>query len=138
MSASEFFLDYFTTAVGPDELLVSVSFPKYTGWGAHYEKLNRTAQAWAIVGAAAAVRMDGGAIAEARVGLTNMGSGPVRASAVEAALVGASSMEAVRAAAEQAAEGTSPNSDIHADVEYREHLARVLTARAVAKAAGLA
>jgi carbon-monoxide dehydrogenase medium subunit len=138
VSASEFFVDYFTTAVGPDELLVSVSFPKYTGWGAHYEKLNRTAQAWAIVGAAAAVRMDGGAIAEARVGLTNMGSGPVRASAVEAALVGASSMEAVRAAAEQAAEGTSPNSDIHADVEYREHLARVLTARAVAKAAGLA
>ncbi|MBI1350577.1 MAG: FAD-binding protein [Actinomycetales bacterium] len=135
--ASEFFVDYFTTAVGPDELLVSVSFPKYTGWGAHYEKLNRTAQAWAIVGAAAAVRMDGGAIAEARVGLTNMGPGPVRASAVEAALVGASTVEAIKAAAEHAAEGTSPNADIHADVEYREHLARVLTGRAVAKAAGL-
>ena len=136
--ASEFFVDYFTTAVGPDEILVSVTFPKYTGWGAHYEKLNRTAQAWAIVGVAATVRMDGGAIAEARVGLTNMGSGPVRASAVEAALVGASSLEAIGAAAEHAAEGTNPNSDIHADVEYREHLARVLTRRAVAKAAGLA
>lgn len=136
--ASEFFVDYFTTAVGPDEVLVSVSFPKHTGWGAHYEKLNRTAQAWAIVGAAATVRMDGGAIAEARIGLTNMGPGPVRASAVEAALVGASTMDAIAAAAEHAAEGTSPNSDIHAEAAYREHLARVLTKRAVAKAAGLA
>lgn len=136
--ASEFFVDYFTTAVGPDEVLVSVTFPKYTGWGAHYEKFNRTAQAWAIVGASAAVRMDGGAIAEARIGLTNMGPGPVRASAVEAALVGASTLDAIAAAAEQAAEGTSPNADIHADIEYREHLARVLTRRAVAKAAGLA
>lgn len=136
--ASEFFVDYFTTAVGPDEILVSVSFPKYTGWGSRYEKLNRTAQAWAIVGAAAAVRMDGGAIAEARVGLTNMGPGPVRASAVEAALVGAASLEAVAKAAEAAAEGTSPNTDIHGDAEYRTHLARILTKRAVAKAAGMA
>ena len=138
VAAADFFEDYFTTAVGPDEILVSMSVPKYTGWGAHYEKLNRTAQAWAIVGVAATVRMDGGSIAEARIGLTNMGPTPVRASAVEAALVGASSLEAIAAAAEQAAVGTSPNSDIHAEAEYREHLARVLTKRAVAKAAGLA
>ncbi len=135
--ASEFFVDYFTTAVGPDEILVSVSFPKHTGWGAHYEKFQRTAQAWAIVGVAAAVRMDGGSIAEARIGLTNMGPGPVRATAVEQALVGAASLDAIAAAASQAAEGTSPNSDIHADADYREHLARVLTRRAVASAAGL-
>ena len=57
VAASDFFVDYFTTAVGPDEVLVASSFPKYTGWGAHYEKFNRTAQAWAIVGVAAAVRM---------------------------------------------------------------------------------
>ena len=138
VAAPEFFVDYFTTAVGPDEVLVDISFPKYTGWGAHYEKLNRTAQAWAIVGAAATVRMEGGAIAEARVGLTNMGPGPVRASSVEAALVGASSLDAIAAAAASAADGTSPTSDIHAEAEYREHLARVLTKRAVAKAAGLA
>jgi carbon-monoxide dehydrogenase medium subunit len=81
--------------------------------------------------------MDGGSIAEARIGLTNMGPGPVRASGVEAALVGASTLEAIAAAAEHAAEGTSPNSDIHAEAEYREHLARVLTRRAVAQAAGL-
>jgi carbon-monoxide dehydrogenase medium subunit len=138
VAAADFFEDYFTTAVGPDEILVSMSVPKYTAWGAHYEKLNRTAQAWAIVGAAATVRMDGGSIAEARIGLTNMGPTPVRASAVEAALVGASSLDAIAAAAEQAAVGTSPNSDIHAEAAYREHLARVLTKRAVAKAAGLA
>jgi carbon-monoxide dehydrogenase medium subunit len=137
VAASDFFLDYFTTAVGPDEVLVSVAFPKYAGWGAHYEKFNRTAQAWAIVGVAASVRMDGGAIAEARIGLTNMGPSPVRATSVEAALVGASSLDAIAAAAQSAADGTSPNSDIHAQSEYREHLARVLTKRAVAKAAGL-
>ena len=137
VAAPDFFVDYFTTAVGPDEVLVSVSFPKYTGWGADYQKLNRTAQAWAIVGAAATVRMDGGAIAEARIGLTNMGAGPVRASAVEAALVGASTLEAIAAAAERATEGTSATSDIHAEAAYREHLARVLTKRAVAAAAGI-
>lgn len=135
--AADFFVDYFTTAVGPDEILVSVSFPKVTGWGADYQKLNRTAQAWAIVGAAATVRMDGSAIAEARVGLTNMGPGPVRAVGVEAALVGASSLADIAAAAERAAEGTSATSDIHAQADYREHLARVLTRRAVAAAAGL-
>lgn len=138
VSAADFFVDYFTTAVGPDEILVSVSFPKVTGWGADYQKLNRTAQAWAIVGAAATVRMDGGAIAKARVGLTNMGPGPVRAVGVEAALVGASSLADIAAAAERAAEGTSATSDIHAQADYREHLARVLTRRAVAAAAGLA
>lgn len=137
VAAADFFVDYFTTAVGPDEVLVNVSFPKYTGWGAHYEKLNRTAQAWAIVGAAAAVRMDGGAIAEARVALTNMGPGPVRARAVEVALAGARSVADVAAAAAQAADGTSPTSDLNGSAEYREHLARVLTRRAVVAAAGL-
>lgn len=136
--AAEFFVDYFTTAVGPDEVLVNVSFPKYPGWGATYEKFNRTAQAWAIVGVAATVRMDGGAIAEARIGLTSMGPGPVRASAVEAAVVGATTVDAIAAAAAHAAEGTSPTSDIHGDAAYREHLARVLTRRAVATAAGFA
>jgi carbon-monoxide dehydrogenase medium subunit len=136
--AADFFVDYFTTAVGPDEVLVSVSFPKYTGWGVHYEKFNRTAQAWAIVGVAAAVRTEGGAITEARVGLTNMGPCPVRAGTVEAALVGASTLEAIGAAAQHAADGTRPTSDTHAQADYREHLARVLTRRAVASASGIA
>jgi len=137
VGASDFFVDYFTTAVGPDEILVDVRMPKKTGWGSHYEKLNRTAQAWAIVGAAATVRMEGGRIAEARVGLTNVAPSPVRASAVEAALIGAADAAAIAAAAEAAADGTSPTSDQHADAAYRQHLARVLTKRAVQQAAGL-
>lgn len=135
--ASEFFIGPFETAVGEDELLVSVAFPKYDGWGTHYEKFNRTAQAWSIVGVAAAVRMEGGKIAEARIGLTNVGGTPVRASAVEQALVGASSMADIAAAADKASDGIEPFADEDADVEFRKHLARVLTKRAVAKAAGI-
>lgn len=139
VDAKDFFVDYFTTAVGPDEILVSVAFPKLgDGWSFHYEKFNRTAQAWAMVGVAAAVRMEGGKIAEARVALTNMAPTSVRASQTEAALAGASSLAEIASAAALAAEGTSPTSDIHADAEYRRHLAQVLTKRAVAKAAGIA
>ncbi len=135
--ASEFFIGPFETAVGEDELLVSVAFPKYDGWGTHYEKFNRTAQAWSIVGVAAAVRMDGGKIAEARIGLTNVGGTPVRATAVEQALVGASSVADIEAAANKASDGIEPFADEDADVDFRKHLARVLTKRAVAKAAGI-
>jgi carbon-monoxide dehydrogenase medium subunit len=136
--AGEFFVDLFTTAVGPDELLTEVRIPKKNGWGAHYEKFNRVAQAWAIVGVAATVRAEDGTIAQARVALTNMGATPVRALAVEQALAGQpATTEAIRAAAAHAAEGTRPTSDANADADYREHLARVLTARAVAAAAGV-
>ena len=135
--ASEFFGGPFETAVGEDELLVSVAFPKYDGWGSHYEKFNRTAQAWSIVGVAAAVRMDGGKIAEARIGLTNVGGTPVRATAVEEALVGAASLADIAAAADKASDGIEPFADEDADVEFRKHLARVLTKRAVAAAAGV-
>lgn len=135
--AADFFVDYFTTALEPDELLVEVRMPKWTGWRAHYEKFNRVAQAWSMVGVAAAVRVDGDRIAEARVGLTNMGPTPVRASSVENALVGQSAGgEAIRRAAQHAADGTSPASDGSADADYREHLAVVLTGRAVSAAAG--
>jgi carbon-monoxide dehydrogenase medium subunit len=136
--AAEFFVDLFTTAVGPDEVLVEVRIPKKTGWGAHYEKFQRVAQAWSIVAVAAAVRIEGGSIAEARVALTNMAATPVRATGVEQALVGQpANAETIRAAAEHAAEGTNPMSDGNADADYREHLARVLTGRAVAAAAGV-
>jgi carbon-monoxide dehydrogenase medium subunit len=137
LPAAEFFVDLFTTAVEEGELLVEVRVPKHTGWGAHYEKFSRVAQAWSIVAVAAAVRVDGGTIAEARIGLTNMGSTPVRARAVEQALVGQpATAEAVRAAAASAAEGTEPPTDANADVEYRRHLAQVLTSRAVLAATG--
>jgi aerobic carbon-monoxide dehydrogenase medium subunit len=137
--ASEFFQGVFSTALADDELLVEVRVPKYTGWGAHYEKFNRVAQGWSIVSVAAAVRLDGDRIAEARVGLGNMGSTPVRATAVEAALVGQpATADAVREAAARAADGTSPVSDSNGDADYRRHLATVLTRRAVLAAAGTA
>ena len=137
VSAADFFVDYFTTALGEGEILTSIRFPKYTGWGSHYEKFNRTAQAWSMCAVAAAVRVDGGTIAEARVGLTNMGTTPIRARAVEQALVGQpATAEAVRAAAEHATEGTAAPSDADAASDYREHLAKVLTGRAVLAAAG--
>ncbi|MGI8309757.1 FAD binding domain-containing protein [Saccharopolyspora hattusasensis] len=135
--AADFFVDYFTTALEPDELLVEVRMPKWTGWSAHYEKFNRVAQAWSIVGVAAVVRVSEGTIAEARIGLTNMGPTPIRARGVEQALVGQpATADAIRAAARHATEGTSPASDASADVDYREHLAEVLTGRAVLAAAG--
>jgi aerobic carbon-monoxide dehydrogenase medium subunit len=137
VSAADFFVDYFTTALGEGEILTEIRFPKYTGWGSHYEKFNRTAQAWSMCAVAAAVRVEGGSIAEARVGLTNMGTTPIRARAVEQALVGQpATAEAVRAAAEHATEGTSAPSDADAASDYREHLAKVLTGRAVLAAAG--
>ena len=136
--AREFFVDYLTTALSPDEILTAVRIPKLEGdWGWCYEKFNRVAQAWAIVAVAAAVRRDNAAIAEARIGLTNMSSVPVRASAVESALVGVSDRAGIRAAARSAAEGTRAPSDLNAKTDYREHLARVLTERAVAAAAGI-
>jgi len=136
IAASEFFHDYLTTALAPDEVLTQVRVPKLgAGWSSHYEKFNRVAQAWSIVGVAALVRRDNGSIAEARIGLTNMGSTPVRAGAVESALAGAD-VSSVAAAAEHAADGTNPPSDLSGQADYRQHLARVLTKRAVLAAVG--
>jgi carbon-monoxide dehydrogenase medium subunit len=133
--AADFFVDYLTTALTPGEVLVAVRVPKRDGWGTHYEKFNRVAQSWALLGVAAAVRRDNGTIAEARVALTNMGATPVRAHAVEQALTGApANRDSVAAAAERAAEGTRPPVDVFASADYRTHLATVLTRRAVAAA----
>ncbi|MFE9614215.1 FAD binding domain-containing protein [Streptomyces sp. NPDC006012] len=134
--ARDFFTDYFQSALAPDELLVEVRLPKTDGWDFHYEKFHRVAQAWAIVGVAALVRRDGGRIAEARIGLGNMGSTPLRATAAERALIGAEDPQDVARAAGQAAEGTRPAQDVSASPEYRAHLARVLTRRAVLTAIG--
>lgn len=132
VAAEDFFVDLFTTALDETEVLAEVRFPRYTGWRHHYEKFNRTAQAWSMVGVAAALKVHGGAVAEARVALTNMGATPIRAAAVERALVGRQASEdVVRAAAELATEGTSAPSDADAAADYREHLAKVLTGRAV-------
>jgi carbon-monoxide dehydrogenase medium subunit len=137
VDAQDFFVDLFETAIGEDEILTEIRIPKHTGWGAHYEKFVRVAHQWPIVAVAATVRLDGDTIAEARIGLTNMGSTPLRARAVEDALAGQPATEdAVRAAAAHATEGTNPPSDLNGDADYRSHLAGVLTRRAVLAAIG--
>ncbi len=137
--ATEFFVDYLTTPLAPDEIVTAVRVPKLgAGWGYRYEKFHRTAQAWAIVGVAAAVRRANGQVAEARVALTNMGMVPVKASAVEAAVAGIpATAQSLREAASHADETAQPPSDLHGSAEYRRHLARVLTGRALAAAAGV-
>jgi aerobic carbon-monoxide dehydrogenase medium subunit len=139
LAAADFFTDYLTTALAPDELLTAVRVPRLgDGWSSHYEKFNRVAQAWSIVGVPALVRLDDGtSITEARVGLTNMGPTPLRATATEAALAGVQATpDAVTAAAAHAAEGTNAPGDLSGGSDYRDHLARVLTARAVLAAIG--
>ncbi len=128
IAASDFFTGYFESALADDEMLTEIRVPKAPGDGWNYQKFNRRAQDWAIVGAAA-VTVNGGT----NVALVNMGSVPIRASATEAALAsGASAAEA----AEQAAEGTDAPTDLNATPDYRNHLARVLTRRAL-EAAGV-
>jgi aerobic carbon-monoxide dehydrogenase medium subunit len=119
VSADDFFQGFFETALGPDEMVTAVRVPRRPGvpWG--YQKFVRRSNDWAIVGVAAA---------DGRIALANMGATPLRATAAEQALAaGASPAEA----AEHAADGTSPGEDMHADREYRQHLARILTRRAL-------
>jgi aerobic carbon-monoxide dehydrogenase medium subunit len=139
IAAADFFIDYLTTSLQPDEILTSIRISKFgPGWGYRYEKFHRTAQSWATVGVAALVRRDNGTIAEARIGLTNMGTVPVRATAAEqAAAGGEASRAALSEAATRADEGTEPPGDLHGAPDYRRHLARVLTGRALAVAAGV-
>jgi carbon-monoxide dehydrogenase medium subunit len=134
--AGEFFVDYLQTVLAPDEVLVEVHVPKLSAdWGFSYQKFSRVAQAWAIVGSCALVRRDNGSIAEARVGLTHMGTTPVRATATEQALAGAAA-DGIGDACNLAAEGTNPPEDLDARADYRQHLARVMTRRAVEAAFG--
>ena len=139
IAAADFFVDYLTAALDSGEILTGIRIPKRdSGWGHRYEKFQATAQSWAIVGVAALVRRSNGQVAEARIGLTNMGSVPLRATAAEEAATGAAAdREALRQAAGYAADGTSPPSDLNARPDYRQHLARVLTGRALAHAAGV-
>ena len=136
VAADDFFKDYLETDLAPDEVLTEIRVPRLgsnTGWS--YKKFNRRAQDWAVVGVAAVVEKSNGSISSARIGLTNMGSTPLRATATEGALSGADT-SSVAEAASSAAEGTSPASDIAASAEYRRHLARVLARRAVEEALG--
>ena len=136
--ASELFIDYLTTAVGPGEILTEVRLPAMDGWGHGYEKFNRRAEDWAMVGVVAIVkRAADGSCEDVRIGLTHMGSTPLRATAAEQALRGQGlDAQSIARAAEQAAEGTDPPGDLNATPDYKRHLARVLTRRALEAAAG--
>jgi carbon-monoxide dehydrogenase medium subunit len=134
---TELFEDYMTTAVGEDEVLTEVTIPALEDWGHAYEKFTRRAEDWAMVGVAALVKRGAdGSCEDVRVALTNMGSTPLRATAVEGALRGGPlDHEAIARAAEQAAEGTDPPGDLNATPDYKRHLARVLSRRALERAA---
>ena len=134
--ASEFFHDLFETSVAEGELLTEVRIPKHTGWGVALREVRarrRTSGRSSAV--AVAVKADGGTISEARIGLTNMGYTPLRARGVEQALVGRSAAD-LGDACDPVADGTNPPSDLNGDADYRRHLARVLTRRAVLTALG--
>jgi carbon-monoxide dehydrogenase medium subunit len=136
--AAELFRDYLETSVGPDEVLTEIRLPSLDGWGFGYQKFNRRSEDWAMVAVSAVVKSSGDTIEDVRVGLTNMGPVPLRALAVEEELRGGSlNAVAIGTAAERAAEGTDPPADLNASAEYKRHLARVLTRRALEEAAGL-
>jgi carbon-monoxide dehydrogenase medium subunit len=125
IAADEFFKGFLETALAPEEILTEISLPKVGGAGWSFQKFNRRAQDWAIVGVAAVRNGTTG------VGLVNMGPTPLRARAVEEALAsGASAAEAAR----HAAEGIDPPADLNASPEYRRHLAEVLVRRALEEA----
>ncbi len=123
--AGELFAGFLESSLEPTEMITEVRIPKHTGLGWNFQKFNRRAQDWAIVGVSAQRTGTGN---ETRVALVNMHPTPIRAAAVEQAL--ASGSGASEAAA-HAAEGMEPSSDLNATVDYRNHLARVLTRRAL-------
>jgi carbon-monoxide dehydrogenase medium subunit len=133
-----FFEGPFQTGLASDELIVGLRRgPLPDGASGAYRKLAQPASGYSIVGVAVVVALQGGTIGHARVALTGVGDHPYRAKAVEAALVGSDGSPAsVAAAAEHAAGGQTVNNDIHADREYRSHMAVVYTRRAIEAALG--
>jgi aerobic carbon-monoxide dehydrogenase medium subunit len=137
VAAAELFRDYLETAIEPEEVLTEVHVPALDGWGWGYQKFNRRSEDWAMVGVSAVIKQSGDVCEDVRVGLTNMGSVPLRAGAVEEALRGQPlNAQNIAEAAEQAAQGTDPPADLNASAEYKSHLARVLCRRALEQAAG--
>jgi len=128
IAAADFFTGFLETALAEDELLTEIRVPKVTGAGWSFQKFNRRAQDWAIVGAA--VVHDANGIGTG-IGLVNMDSRPVRASAAEAAVAGGAGAQA---AAELADDGLEPSADLNASADFRRHLSHVLVRRALVEA----
>ena len=137
IAAADMFQDYLTTALDADEVVTEVRVPAGDGWGFGYEKFTRRAEDWAMVGVCALVKKAGdGSCEDVRIGLTHMASTPLRATASEEALRGGGlDADSIASAAEQAAEGTEPPGDLNATADYKRHLARILTKRALTTAA---
>ena len=135
IEAADLFQGYLSTAVAPGEVLTEVRVPALAGYGWGYEKFNRRSEDWAMVGVSALVKASGGVCEDVRIGLTHMAATPLRASPSEDALRGKPlTEENIEAAAQLAAEGTSPLGDLNASPDYKRHLARVLTKRALTTA----
>ena len=126
VEGADLFGGFLESTLEPTEMITEIRVPKATGQGWNFQKFNRRAQDWAIVGAS--VQRNNGST---QVALVNMHPTPARATAVEEALAGGAN---AADAAEQAAQGFEPSSDLNASVEYRQHLARVLTRRALNEA----
>jgi carbon-monoxide dehydrogenase medium subunit len=136
IEARDMFQGYLSTAVRPGEVLTEVRIPALAGYGWGYEKFNRRSEDWAMVGVSALVKASDGVCEDVRIGLTHMASTPLRATASEDALRGQPlTEESIAAAAQHAADGTSPLGDLNATPDYKRHLARVLTKRALTTAA---
>jgi aerobic carbon-monoxide dehydrogenase medium subunit len=133
IAAADLFQDFLTTAVDDGEILTEIRLPALDGYGFGYQKFNRRHEDWAMVAACALVkRAADGTCEDVRIGLTHMGSTPLRATAAEQALRGRPlDAQNIAAAAEQAAQGTEPPTDLNASADYKRHLARVLTRRAL-------
>jgi carbon-monoxide dehydrogenase medium subunit len=138
IAAADLFVDYLTTSIGEDEIITEVHLPALEGYGHGYQKFNRRQEDWAMVAVSANVKKAAdGSCEDVRVGLTHMASVPLRGTAVEEALRGQPlNAQSIAAAAEHAAEGTSPPADLNATADYKRHLARVLCRRALEEAAG--
>jgi carbon-monoxide dehydrogenase medium subunit len=138
IAAADLFQDYLTTSIADGEVVTAVHLPDMTQFGHGYAKFNRRIEDWAMVAVCAMVKRGAdGSAEDVRIGLTNMGSTALRASAAEAALRGQPlDAQHIAAAAEQAAEGTEPPADLNASSEYKRHLARVLCRRALEEAVG--
>lgn len=136
ISAADFFTDTFTTALEPGEIVAEIIVPvEDGGTGTSYQKVVHPASGYAVVGIAARVKKTGSKVTMARVGVTGLANKSYRATGVESALEGTEgSLADIQKAAAVVAEGVDPNSDLHASAEYRAHLARIYTSRALASA----
>jgi carbon-monoxide dehydrogenase medium subunit len=127
IAAADFFTGFLETALAADELLTEVRVPKAGGAGWSFQKFNRRAQDWAIVGVACVRNGRTG------IGLVNMGTTPLRATGAEAALASGASIVDAAALAD---EGTEPSADLNASADFRRHLVRVLVRRALEESGG--